>query len=55
MTEPQITRSLEVYILWLLGKIMFIETHGDTSSARFIPIALEIVNTVTPEDIIPRS
>jgi hypothetical protein len=34
---------------------MFIESHGDTISAGFIPIALEIANTVTSDDITPRS
>ena len=55
MTEEQITRSLEPYLMWLFGKIMFIESHGDTISAGFIPIALEIATAVTPDDIIPRS
>jgi hypothetical protein len=32
-TEEQITRSLEAYLMWLFGKIMFIESHGDTISA----------------------
>jgi hypothetical protein len=41
--------------MWLFGKIMFIESHGDTISAGFIPIALEIANAVTPDDITPRS
>jgi hypothetical protein len=40
--------------MWLFGKIMFIESHGDTISAGFIPIALEIANAVTPDDITPR-
>jgi hypothetical protein len=55
MTEEQITRSLEAYLMWLLGRIMFIESHEDTISTRFIPIALEIANSVTPDDITPRS
>jgi hypothetical protein len=54
-TEEHITRSLEAYLIWLFGKIMFIESHGDTISAGFIPIALEIANAVTPDDITPRS
>jgi hypothetical protein len=41
--------------MWLFGKIMFIESHGDTISAGFIPIVLEIANAVTPDDITPRS
>jgi hypothetical protein len=44
MTEKQITRFLEVYLMWLFGKIMFIESHGDNISAGFIPIALEIAS-----------
>jgi hypothetical protein len=55
MTEEQITRSLEAYLMWLFRKIMFIESHKDTISAGFIPIALEIANAVTPDDITPRS
>jgi hypothetical protein len=55
MIELQITRPLEAYLMWFLGKIMFIESHGDTISACFIPIALEIATAVTPEDIAPRS
>jgi hypothetical protein len=55
MTEEQITRSLEAYLMWLLGRIMFIESHGDTIFVRFIPIALEIDNAVTLDDITPRS
>ncbi len=39
MTGPQITRSLEAYILWLLGKVMFTENHQTTISRRYIPIA----------------
>jgi hypothetical protein len=41
--------------MWLFGKIMFIESHGDTISTGFIPIALEIANAVTSDDITPRS
>lgn len=55
MSAAQITRSLEAYILWLLGKVMFTETHGSTISRRFIPIALEIANATTQADITRRS
>jgi hypothetical protein len=55
MTEEHITWSLEAYLMWLLGRIMFIESHRDTISACFIPIALEIANAVTPVDITLRS
>jgi hypothetical protein len=55
MTEEQITRSLEAYLIWLFRKIMFIESHEDTISAGFIPIALQIATAVTPDDIKLRS
>jgi hypothetical protein len=55
MTEEQITWSLETYLMWLFGKIMFIESHIDTISAGFIPIALEIATAVTLKDITPRN
>ena len=55
MTEPQITRSLEAYIMWLLGKVMFTENHVTTISARYIPIAMEIANATRAEDITQRS
>jgi hypothetical protein len=55
MTEEQITRSLEAYLMWLFGKIMFIKSHGDTISVSFIPIALKIATAVTPDNITPRS
>ena len=55
MTGPQITRSLEAYILWLLGKVMFTENHQTTISRRYIPIAQEITDATSVEDITPRS
>ena len=41
--------------MWLLGRVMFTENHGDTIGAHFIPIALEIATAEQPEDIRPRS
>ncbi|KAM0892101.1 hypothetical protein ACQ4PT_025990 [Festuca glaucescens] len=55
MTEPQITRSLEAYLMWLLGKVMFTENHQTTISRRYIPIALEIAEATSADDITPRS
>ena len=55
MSEPQITRSLEAYILWLLGKVMFTENHQTTISRRYIPIAMEIAEATSRDDIILRS
>ena len=51
----QITRCLEAYILWLLGKVMFTENHVTTISARYIPIAMEIANATNAEMITQRS
>uniref|UniRef100_A0A8I6WQ49 Aminotransferase-like plant mobile domain-containing protein n=1 Tax=Hordeum vulgare subsp. vulgare TaxID=112509 RepID=A0A8I6WQ49_HORVV len=55
MSDIQITRSLEAYLMWLLGKVMFTENHVTTVSARYIPIALEIASAQAPEQITPRS
>ena len=41
--------------MWLLGKTMFTETSGDSITARFINIAVEIANARRPEDIRERS
>ena len=49
MEAPLITRCLETYILWLLGKWIFTKTHVDTISARFI----SITDAQTPDDIVP--
>ena len=50
MSAAEITRSLEAYILWLIGKVMFTESHGSTVSRRYIPIAQEIANATAPAD-----
>lgn len=55
MTEPQITQSLEAYIMWLLGKVMITENHVTTISAHYIPIAVEIANATCGDDITQRS
>ena len=55
MNEAQITRSLEAYLMWLLGKIMFTENHGSTISALYIPIEREIAEATTEDDITERS
>ena len=41
--------------MWLFGKVMFTETHVDTITARFIPMAREIAKAESSEDIVPRS
>ncbi|KAK1650728.1 hypothetical protein QYE76_068533 [Lolium multiflorum] len=55
MTAVQITRSLEAYLMWLLGKTMFTDNHGNTISARYIPIAQEIAEATEAEHITQRS
>ena len=55
LTEAQITRCLEAYLIWLFGKVMFIDSHVDTISARFINMAREIAEAHHVEDIVPRS
>ncbi|KAK1630045.1 hypothetical protein QYE76_004360 [Lolium multiflorum] len=55
MTAVQITRSLEAYLMWLLGKTMFTDNHGNTISARYIPIAQEIADATEAEHITQRS
>ncbi|KAM0915146.1 hypothetical protein ACQ4PT_011046 [Festuca glaucescens] len=55
MNEAQITRSLEAYLMWLLGKTMFTDNHGNTISARYIAIAQEIAEATEAEDITHRS
>ena len=51
MTQPQITRSLEAYLMWLLGKVMFTENHVSTISARYIRYAREIAEATCQNDI----
>ena len=55
LSGPHLTRCLEAYLMWLFGKVMFTETHVDTISARFIPMAREIAEAQCPADIVPRS
>jgi hypothetical protein len=55
LNATQITRSLEAYILWLLGKVMFTENHVTIINALYIPIALEITSVETPDQITQRS
>ena len=55
LNATQITRSLEAYILWLLGKVMFTENHVSTINALYIPIALEIASAETADQITQRS
>ena len=55
LTAEQIARSLEAYLLWLFGKVMFTENHVTTISALYIPMALEIASAQTADQIRQRS
>ena len=55
LSEAQIDRSLEAYIMWLFGKTMFTENHVTTVDARLIGIAREIADARCPRDIQQRS
>src|SRR5438128_12078836 len=46
-----VTRSLEAYLLWLLGCIMFKNNHGDNVERVLMPYAWEIADAA--EDDIP--
>ena len=51
LTAEQITRSLEAYLMWLFGKVMFTENHVSTISTLYIPMALEIASAQTADHI----
>ena len=42
--EYSVTRSLEAYLLWLFGYIMFNNTHGNSVDRILLPYAREIVD-----------
>ena len=42
--EYSVTRSLEAYLLWLFGYIMFNNTHGNSVDRIFLPYAREIAD-----------
>jgi hypothetical protein len=55
LSAEQITRSLEAYLMWLFGKVMFTENHVSTISALYIPMALEIASAEMVDQIRQRS
>lgn len=55
LSDAQITRSLEAYLLWLFGKVMFTENHVNTINKGYIPIAYEIATAEVPGQVIQRS
>ena len=40
--EYSVTRSLEAYLLWLFGYIMFNNTHGNSVDKILLPYAPEL-------------
>ena len=48
--EYSVTRSLEAYLLWLFGYIMFNNTHGNSVDRILLPYAREIADA---EDGLP--
>src|SRR5881394_3728975 len=46
-----VTKSLEAYLLWLFGCIMFNNSHGDSIDRVLMPYAREIVDAA--EDDVP--
>ena len=51
--EYIVTRSLEAYLLWLFGYIMFNNTHGNSVDRILLPYAQEIADG--DEDVPPYS
>ena len=51
--EYSVTRSLEAYLLWLFGYIMFNNTYGNSVDRILLPYAREIADG--DEDVPPYS
>ena len=51
--EYSVTSSLEAYLFWLFGYIMFNNTHGNSVDRILLPYAREIADAV--EDVPPYS
>ena len=51
--EYSVTRSLEAYLLWLFGYIIFNNTHGNSVDRILLPYAREIADAF--EDVPPYS
>ena len=49
--EYSVTRSLEAYLLWLFGYIIFNNTHGNSVDRILLPYAWEIADG--DEDVPP--
>ncbi len=46
--EDSVTRSLEAYLLWLFGFVMFTNGHGNTADKVLMPYAQEIAEGAAP-------
>ena len=51
--EYSVTKSLEAYLLWLFGYIMFNNTHGNSVDRILLPYAREIADG--DKDVLPYS
>src|SRR5207253_11090615 len=49
--DYSVSRSLEAYLLWLFGAMMFSNTHGDSVDKVLMVYAREIADA--PEDEVP--
>src|SRR5438128_4585459 len=49
--DYSVSRSLEAYLLWLFGAMMFCNTHGDSVDKVLMVYAREIADA--PEDEVP--
>ena len=47
--DDSVTRSLEAYLLWLFGYIMFNNSHGAYVDRVLVPYALEIAEAAVEE------
>ena len=49
--ENSVSRSLEAYLLWLFGYIMFNNGHGNSVDKILMPYAQEIADSDAEEDM----
>ena len=49
--DASVSRSLEAYLLWLLGFVMFSNGHGNSVDKILVPYAQEIADTEPGQDV----
>jgi hypothetical protein len=49
--DTSVSRSLEAYLLWLLGFVMFSNGHGNSIDKILVPYAQEIADTEPGHDV----